>query len=247
MTEYFRDGMWVFGLLYASNIRMSNSGYYTLLLIPLGALFCLAIRKLSDIGMVNRGICIGMSEGLGKVELLKVSNKLFQQALEHAQQQNNMMLAVEGMAVRLGELTKIMGVESGMPLNESGVYKMVGHAIGARYGNVAAIRRDLICVSDTPYKEACAGVLYERRLDEGLLRIKKRVGVDEFLERCRTICYNDLNLGLMQLYTKKDCAEISTISSGELGVLKSIEGLYYRGNALLLFLELSKRVEVVGC
>jgi hypothetical protein len=247
MIDVCRDGVWVLVLLRISNVYTSNSSYYTLLLIPIGALFYLAIRRLSDISVVNGRIRISMSERLRNSRLQRVSNKLFRQAMEHARQLDDMTLAVEGMAMRLGELTKIMSDESGKPLRESEVYKMIGNAIGTRYSYVAAMHRDLICVSDAPYREVSARVLYERQLNDGSLRIKRKAGVEEFLERSRIVCYSDLSLELLQRYTKKDCVGISALNSTEFEALKNSEGLYCKGNALLLFLELSKRAGLVVC
>lgn len=220
--------------------------YYMLLLIPVGALLCLVIKKLSDFSALNRGIGIKINDDLGKIEVLGINGGIFNSVLEHTQQLNNAMFVVDGMAVKLGEFAKVIENESGRVLKGFDVYGGFKHVIDMFGNSVVTMHRDFICFSDAPYREVSARVIYEKVMDDGSLKTKKKTGIKEFLKRSGVICYNDLDLELLRRYLKIS-TKVSVLNSFELRALRSAEGLYHKGNALLLFLELGKLVEVVEC
>lgn len=223
------------------------SNCYALLLIPAGALLYLAIKRLSDINALNRGINITVGDSTVRAEVVRVDKGLFLSVLVRVRKMNDSILAVSGMAVRLGELVKAMAVETGKDLQESNVHKSIGR-IAHTCGDVCmTVFGDFICSSSAPYREVVARSLYEEVLNDGAFRAKEKTNVVGFLRAVGVICYSDLSLQLLQRYSQAGHTKINVLNKTERCELTRSETLYNKGNALLLFLELSHAIEVSEC
>ena len=217
---------------------------YSMLLIPIGILICFVIKKLSDFDSLNRGVSIRACDDVEGVEVLKVDSTLFQSVLTCTKQSSNAMLAVKGMAVELSELANVMTNKTGSAIKELEVFKCQKNM--PTYCN-AAVHKNLVCVSDTPYREAVARMYYDRAINNGTFSAKKKMRIGEFFKACRFICYSDLSADLIKRYSKIGCIRTGVLNDTERSALVHSENICGKGNALLLFLRLNNRLEVVYC
>ena len=153
------------------------------------------------------------------------------------------MLAVTGMAVKIGDLAKTMAKEVGRTLHEPDLIKCAKPIAGSN----AAIHGNLVCSSDTPYLEANARSYYDWAIKNSALNIKKKIGAREFLESCGFACYADLCPSSIKRQSRTGQIRIGVLGKAELDALYNSETLYGTGSALMLFLRLNNAVKMIKC
>ena len=231
----------------ATSLSAYPANCYALFLILIGALLFLAIKKLSDSNALNKRIYIKVDDRTDCAKVLKIDRALFYSALERVRMSNNAMLAVKEIAIKFGELAKVISEDTGKALRESDICRYLKDMPDTQSGVHASVYKDLLCVSDSPYVEVSARVLYEKEINDRGFRMKRKTGSDKFLKESRMICYSDLSLWLACHYSDIGCTKISVLNFAERDALASLEALCHKGNALLLFLDLSHAVEVLEC
>lgn len=223
------------------------TGYYSLLLMPLGLIFCLLIKFGADFSSSNRALTIYSRDEEEAKEVKNRKANLINTVL-NVQLSNDNQFVIKGLPIKSGDiLLSQNGYEARKSKRNLDQFDYLGLLLdfksrGVKHNDMLLAGKRERCYNDFAARES-----YDDLIEQGIIKIGKSDTAEGFLDRNGIISIQ--NLEFKSLIWLDGCPEMHLAFFNKLQnkVFEERKTLFSPENALLLLLSVKDSIKVINC
>ncbi len=223
-----------------------HTGYYSLLLLPIGVSLYLAIKFGSDFSILNKSLVVS-SHDLHSIENSRLNEETVLEAINEAVKKNDNIFMIKGLPIKSGELA--IGVQTyDKEMKFAASHKVYLESFINFYG-MAKLHDGMLGV-EKGYKirEALAArKAYDEFAKHGTFNVDGSDSIDTFLRKNNI--KTDMNFDMNFFYgtNEQDTVNIVVFGIAQNKLFEGKKRIFSKGNALLLFNSEKFYLNVINC